>query len=143
MARHTVGDSTLMLDQLQELTPLHTLTATETQASNPFVVLPYSAVLASPWGIKIRVQYQGVSLTSGSGTLQFTAKISYDRGATWSTGATGTSITLSTTAQSGEQVLQTIPTQYSCDTGVVWIQTLATVGGSPSGATATYRADLV
>lgn len=132
-----------MLDQLQELTPLHTLTATETQASNPFVVLPYGAVLASPSGIKIRVQYQDVLLASGSGTLQFAAKISYDRGATWSTGATGTSITLSTTAQSGEQVLQVQAAQNNGDTGVMFVQTLATVGGSPTGATATYRADLV
>lgn len=131
----------MALDQLQEVQPLHTLTATET--TNPFVVLPYGAVLASPTGVKIRVSYQGVSLTSGSGTLTFTAKISYDRGATWSTAATGASITLSTTAQSGEQVLQVMATQNSGDTGVVLLQILATVGGSPTGATATYRADLI
>jgi hypothetical protein len=130
-----------MLDQLQEIVGLHTLTATET--SQPFVVLPYGAVLASPGGVKIRVQYQDVSLSSGSGTLQFTAKISYDRGATWLTAATGTSITLSTTAQSGEQVLQIQAAQYACDTGVMQVQVLASVGGSPTGATATYRADLI
>lgn len=129
----------MALDQLQEVVGLHTLTASET--SNPFVVLPYASVYGAPTGVKIRVAYQSALLASGSGTLQFAAKISYDRGATWSTAATGSSITLSTTAQASEQVLQLLAPQYATDTGVVWLQVLATISGT--GATATYRADLI
>jgi len=129
----------MALAQQLELCGLHTITATE--ASNTFIVLPYGASLPSVFA---RVQFQSVLLTSGSGTLTFTGQLSYDRGATWTTLATGAAITLSTTAQAGEQTLQIVPRiSPPPDTGVVWIQVLGTIGGSPTGATATYRADLM
>lgn len=128
----------MALEQPRELCGLHTITASE--SSNSFLVLPYGATLPS---IFARVQYASASLASGSGTLTFAAKISYDHGATWTTAATGASITLGSTAQNGEQTLQVIPQSLPPDSGVVHIMVLATFGGSPSSPTVAYRVDLV
>jgi hypothetical protein len=78
---------------------------------------------------------------SSSGTLAFSVQASYDRGANWTTLSTSSNVTLSTTAQSGEFVLDFLPTSGT-DTGVVLIRTLATFTGG-TGDAVTYRADLV
>lgn len=129
----------MALAQQLELCGLHTITASET--ANTVQGLSHGASLPSVFA---RIQYFSALLASGSGTLTFSAQISYDRSATWTTVATGAAITLSTTAQNGEQVLQIVPRSWPpVDCGVVQFQVLATIGGSPTGATVAYRADLM
>lgn len=124
-----------------EICPFHTVTASET--SQPFLVLP-----RQERSYMVRVQYSGALLASGSGSWSFSASVSYDKGANWTTKATGATVTLSTTGQNAEQVLQVIPnaladTSKLNDSGEIWLRVLATLGGSPTGATLAYRADLL
>ena len=125
-----------MADILQEIVGMHTITASET--SNSYVVLP------SAKGVPMtaRVQYVNAQQASGSGVWTFTAQVSYNEGATWTTVATGTAITLTATAQDAEQALSFTPTSGS-DAGQTWVQVLCTLTGSPVTPTIAYRADLL
>ena len=125
----------MSVEQLQEIAPLHTLTATET--TQPFVVLPPGAR-----SYLVRIQYWAALLASGSGTWTFSAQTSTDKAATWTTKTSGAAITLSTTGQNDEQTLQIMTPQIN-DSGSTWLRVIATLGGSPTGAVMAYRADLV
>lgn len=125
-----------MADIVQEIVGMHSLTASET--SGNYVALP--SVKGSP--MSARVQYLNAQQASGSGVWTFTARVSYDLGATWTTVATGAAITLSTTIQEGEQVLSFTPASNS-DAGQTWVQVLCTLTGSPVTPQLAYRADLV
>lgn len=129
----------MALDQLQEIVSLHNITTSETTAN--FIGMPAGAAVPS---LKVRVQYFSALLASGSGALTFTVNASYDKGATWATLATGASLALSTSAQTGEQVLVITPRSWPpVDSGTVWVQVLGTFSGSPTGPSVAYRADLV
>jgi hypothetical protein len=122
-------------DTLQEIIPMHTAAATET--SNPFVALRYGEIAPSR---KIRVSYMDSSASS-TGSVIFTAQVSFDKGLTWTTQATGATVNVTSTTTSGEQTLVVGPTTTPPDTGEARIWVLATLTGS--GATTTYRADLL
>lgn len=123
-----------------EVNPLHSVTATET--AQPFAVLPGPSQGTQTYvRYRLRVQYFDALLTSGSGTLTFSAQVSYDKGGSWVTNASGAALTLSTTSQTGEQELSVLPNQPTM-AGEIWLQVIATVGGSPTGASAAYRAVL-
>lgn len=131
----------MAVEALQEVSSMHTITASET--TGPFVVLPGTE---RPYSV--RVQYVNALQASGNGTWSFAAQCSYSKGASWTTKATGATVTLSTTAQNGEQTLQVVPnvladTSAMNDSGQIWLRVLATLGGSPTGATLAYRADLL
>jgi hypothetical protein len=125
-----------------EVSPLHTLTASETSAA--FITLP-----GQERSYTVRVQYWNALQASGSGTWSFSASVSYDKGANWHTKATGATVTLTTTGQNAEQSLQVAPNALADtsglanDSGQIWLRVLATLGGSPSGAILAYRADLL
>lgn len=127
---------------MQEIAALHTLTASETNGA--FIVLP-----AQERSYSVRVQYWNALLASDSGTWSFGVSVSYDKGANWHTKATGATVTLSTTGQNAEQTLQVNPNTLvdtsglANDSGEIWLRVLATLGGSPTGATLAYRADLL
>lgn len=127
-----------MADVLTEIAPLHTVTASETVGAG-FAAIPRGSKGDS---LAVRIQFWDTNQASGSGVWTFTAQASYDRGNTWTTVATGAAITLTATAQSGEQVLAYTPEVVS-DSGVDFVQVLATLTGSPVTPTLTYRADLV
>jgi hypothetical protein len=127
----------MMPDNLQEIVPMHTITASE--ASNSYVILPRGAKGAP---LTARVQYMLANQASGSGVWTFTAQASYDKGGTWATVATGAAITLTTVYQDGEQLLAFSPTTLA-DSGQIWVQVLATLSGSGVTPTIAYRADLL
>jgi len=126
-----------MADNLTEIVGMHTITASET--SNTYVVLP-GGVKGDP--LTVRISYLNAVQASGSGVWTFTAQVSYNEGATWTTVATGAAITLTATAQYGEQALSFTPTSVP-DSGQTWVQVLATLTGSPTTPTLDYRADLL
>jgi len=130
-------------DVLTEIAPLHTATATET--SQPYVVLPGVPVGAnSPGRWFVRFQYFNAQQASGSGTWTFSVQLSYNGGASFVSNVSGTVITLSTTAQYGEQLLQITPNQGTQnDSGRLLVMPIATLGGSPVTPQLAYRADLV
>jgi len=125
-----------MPDILQEIVGLHVITASET--TNTYVVLPGGVKGVS---LTARIQYSDAQQASGSGVWTFTFQVSYNLGITWTTIATGAAITLSTTAQDGEQALSFIPGTVP-DSGQTWVQVLATLTGTPVTPTCVYRADL-
>jgi hypothetical protein len=122
-----------------EITPLHTITATETTPA-AFITQPYGDIAP---GRTVRVSYWNMALASGSGSLTFELDYSTDNGSTWQTASTGTQLTLSTTAQNGQQDLPISLVGFPPAISQVQLRTMASIGGSPTGATACYRADLV
>ena len=127
-----------MADILTEVAPLHTVTASETIGAG-FGSIPRGDKGDS---LSVRVQFWDTSQASGSGVWTFTAQASYDNGNTWTTVSTGTAITLTAVAQSGEQLLSFAPSRVS-DSSQDLVQVLATLTGAPVTPTLTYRADLV
>ncbi len=123
----------------QEITGLHTISASET--TNTFIKLAGPATGQTFYAPStVRVLYHNAQVGTSTGTLQFAVQLSYNRGASWTTATTGTSINLSTTGAYGEQQLIVQPTSPT-DCGEVWCQVLATLtGSSPS---VSYRAGLV
>lgn len=126
-----------MPDILLEIAGMHDVAASET--TNTYVVLP--------GGVKgdlltARIQYVNAKQASGSGVWTFTAQVSYDKGTTWTTVGTGAAITLTATAQDGEQLLSFVPGSIPVS-GQTWIWVLATLTGTPVTPTLAYRADLV
>lgn len=131
----------MTVEILQEVTPLHIATASET--SQPFVVLPGPSTGDRTYqSYGVRIQYHDALQASGSGVWSLSVQISYDRGATWVTSATGANITLTTTAQDGQQTLQVVP-NLPTNSGQIWLWVLATLSGSPVTPTIAYRADLL
>jgi len=132
------------IDALTEITPLHVATATEA-ATQPFIVLQGAPVGANyPGRFFVRVQYFNAVQASGSGTWTFSVLLSYTRGASWVSNVSGAVITLTATAQYGEQTLQITPSGSTVnETGQLWVMVIATLGGSPTTPTIAYRADLV
>ncbi|SRR6266567_3075983 len=130
----------MAVDQLQEIVPLHIATASET--SNPFVVLPGPVTgdtFYTPY--RVRIQFSDALQASGAGVWTFNVQISYNKGGSWVTNVSGTAITLSTTAQDGQQTLNVNP-NLPTNCGQIWLWVLATLSGSPVSATIAYRADL-
>jgi hypothetical protein len=131
----------MAVDQLQEIVPLHIATASET--SNPFITLPgpvTGQTFYTPY--KVRIQFSDALQASGSGVWTFSAQISYDRGGSWVTNVSGSPITLSATAQDGQQVLNVNP-NLPTNCGQIWLWVLATLSGSPVSPVLAYRADLL
>ena len=126
-----------MADILQEIVGMHDITASET--SNTYIVLP-GGVKGDL--LKVRIQYVNAKQASGSGVWTFTVQASYNEGSSWSTVATGTAITLTSTAQDNEQTLSFVPGTLP-DSGQTWVQVLCTLTGTPVTPTIAYRADLL
>jgi hypothetical protein len=127
-----------MADQVTEISPLHITTASETVGVG-------SAVLAGATlgdRLTVRIQYSDAVQASGSGVWTFTAQVSYNAGTTWATVATGAAITLTATAQDGEQALSFTPSSVPAS-GRALVQVLATLTGTPVTPTLAYRADLL
>lgn len=126
-----------------EVQPLHTVTATET--TGPLIATDGSVQSwpASYHNRDVRVQYWNALLASDAGTLTFVVYLSYNKGATWVSTASGTALTLSTTGQSGQQIISVMPNQSMSDTGVLYMQVRAVFAGPPTGPAVTYRADIV
>lgn len=131
-----------MADILTEIVPLHTATATE--ASNPFVVLPGGAAAGEAFSGRyfVRIQYFNAQQASGSGVWTLSALISYNGGATFVSNVAGAALTLSTTSQFGEQVLQINP-NLPTDSGRYLVMVIATLSGAPVTPQLAYRADLL
>jgi hypothetical protein len=134
-----------MPDVLTEIQPLHMATATE--ASNqPFLMLPGGAPVGAvyPGRYFVRIQYFDALQASGSGTWQFSVLLSYTNGVTWVSNVSGAVITLTASAQDGQQVLQITPSQSTVnETGRLGVMVIATLGGSGVSPTLVYRADLL
>ena len=126
-----------MADIVQEIVAMHVITASET--TNTYVTLP-GAVKGDV--LSVRIQYINAQQASGSGVWTFTTQVSYDKGGTWTTVATGAAITLTATAQDAEQVLTFVPGTAPVG-GQTWIWVLCTLTGSPVTPTIAYRADLL
>jgi hypothetical protein len=125
---------------IRELLPLHTITATEITNQAVGISGPDISPQIYTHSTEVRIQYWGAQLASSSGTLTFETKLSYDNGATWQSGPSGASITLSTTAQAGQQTLDILPNQPT-NCGHVLLMVLAVFGGTPGTPSVTYRAD--
>jgi hypothetical protein len=127
-----------MPDQVTEISPMHVITASETVGIG-------SAVLSGAMlndRLTARIQYINAMQASGSGVWTFTVQVSYNAGATWTTVATGAAITLTATAQDGEQSLSFNPSSVPVS-GRALVQVLATLTGTPVTPTLAYRADLL
>jgi len=127
-----------MVDQVTEISPMHVITASETVGVG-FAVLAGSQLNDR---LTVRIQYVNANQASGSGVWTFTAQVSYNRGTTWATVATGAAITLTTVAQDAEQLLTFSPTQAPAS-GQALVQVLATLSGAGVTPTIAYRADLI
>jgi hypothetical protein len=127
-----------MADLVTEISPLHIITASET-VGNANAALPKGTFDTN---LTARIQYSDAQQASGSGVWTFTVQLSYNQGATWVTVATGTAITLTATAQDGEQALSFSPTSPAAS-GQTLVQVLATLTGTPVTPTMAYRADLI
>ena len=127
-----------MTDQVTEISPLHLITASET-AGTGFADVSDEAIGTS---LVARIQYSDALQASGSGVWTFTVQLSYNAGTTWTTIATGAAITLTATAQDGEQALSFSLESISAS-GQTFVQVLATLTGTPVTPTLTYRADLI
>lgn len=93
-------------------------------------------------GLKARVIYSAASNASGSNTVIFSVDASYDAGATWTSQFVATTITLSTTVQSGEIFIafEVSPTSVANGTQIRLTPTIAGAGASP---TITYQGDVL
>ncbi len=135
----------MAIDQLEELSPFHSISASETSGAGT-VIMSVNPAGTQPRGPQaVRVQYQGVQLATLTGTLAWQIRYSYDRGATWVAGPSGPSLTLTTTPQLGEQMISIQPPAppSGFDCGLVSVQILGVFSGSATGTAATYRADLL
>lgn len=92
-------------------------------------------------GDKIRVLYSAASVASGTGTAVFGIDVSYDGGTTWYTDFQAPTITLSTTAVSGEVAIPFSIRPTSVANGTQIRLSLETLTGT--GATVTYQGDFL
>ena len=127
-----------MPDIVTEISPLHITTSTES-VGNGYAILPGAALNDR---LNARIQYSDAQQASGSGVWTFTVQLSYNAGTSWTTVATGAAITLTATAQDGEQTLGFSPTSVPVS-GQTWVQIIATLTGTPVTPTLAYRADLI
>jgi hypothetical protein len=95
-------------------------------------------------GLKARVIYSAASNASGSNTVVFSIDVSRDGGSTWYPEFQADTITLSTTAQSGEIFIpfDVSPSSVGSTNGVQ-IRLTATVAGGGSTPTITYGGEIV
>jgi hypothetical protein len=128
-------------DKLQQIQPLHTVTATE--ITGPFVVLPGPMSGDRTYNkYEVRIQYQDAILTADSGNVTFASQISYDRGATWVLTTSSDAITLTSTAGAGSLCFPVIPNKPT-DAGEIWLQVLAVIDGTPTNPIISYDAILL
>lgn len=122
------------LDALLDLQASVTKTATFNGAG---VAMP----MGSPHrnSLVARVTYSALTQASGTGTVSWQIDYSPDGGTTWySNIATSETITMSTTAQSGEVLIPFVtPIDGNVKT-TVQVRLTCTIGGSPTTPTVTY-----
>jgi len=93
-------------------------------------------------GLVARVIYSATQQASGSGVWTFSIDVSYDAASTWFSDFLAPPITLTASAQSGEIFIPFSISPTSVANGTQ-IRCSATLSGTPTTPTTTYKADLV
>src|SRR5712675_298103 len=93
-------------------------------------------------GLVARVIYSATQQASGSGVWTFSIDVSYDAASTWFSDFLAPPITLTASAQSGEIFIPFSISPTSVANGTQ-IRCSATLSGTPTTPTTTYRGDLV